>query len=157
MSRIVHIISAIAICAAIAGCGKPKGSGAAITSTVVERESGRVTMETLYGYSGANDKIAFAIFTNISENAVSSVAGSWRGQIVAEEGGKPVLVFQGSPEALEINGTRYNYSDGRVFLASYLKGELTVKQLDLPIKDADGKDEIARLSEQPEVQDFLKK
>ena len=159
MNLISRIIFAIAISATVAGCDKPKGTGAAITSTVVERESGKVTMETLYGYSGENNKIAFVIFTNMkSEDAVSTVAGSWRGQVVIEqESGKPVLVFQGTPEAIEINGTRYGYSDGRVFLASYLNGEFTVNQCDLPIKDADRNDEITRLGEQQEVQDFLKK
>ena len=162
MNLIARIISAIAISAVVAGCDQSEGIGATITSTVVDRESGKVSMETLYGYSTANNKIAFAIFTNIEAAAAVSTVGAgvggWGGQIVMKEGdGKPVLVFQGSPEAIEINGTHYSFSDGRVLLGSYSSGALTVKQLDLPIKDADHSDEIDRLREQREVQDFLKK
>lgn len=162
MNLITRIISAIAISAVVAGCDQPEGAGADITTTVVDRESGKVTMETLYGYSTANNEIAFAIFTNIEAAAAVSTVGAgvggWQGQIVMKQGDeKPVLVFQGSPEAIEINGTHYSFSDGRVFLGSYSAGALTVKQLELPIEDADYRDEITRLREQQEVQDFLKK
>ena len=67
-------IFAIAISAVVAGCDKPKGTEVGRTITFVERSSGRVNMLTLYGYSGASDRIAFAIFTNIkSENAFSLI------------------------------------------------------------------------------------
>ena len=143
----------------LSGCEELGAKGAAITSTVAKTGSKHVSMVTIYGYSGSDEKVAFAIFSNIqTENAISTVSGSWVGQIRTEENNeKPVLVFRGSPQRIEINGTSYSYMNGRAFFALYSNGELTVHQLDLPILDANRKEAIAELTEQETIQAFLRK
>ena len=155
---IKRILVVTSIAAFVAGCDKPEGTGGVITATVVESETGTVTMETLYGYSMSNNRIAFSIFTNIrAEDVVSTIAGSWSGQIVRKEGGEePILVFEALSDGISINGTQYSFENGRIFLALYTDGNFVVQQLDIQIGDADHETEISRLGGLEDIQNFLK-
>ena len=87
---------------------------------------------------------------------MSSVGGSWRGEI-ARRGGNAVLTFEGSAEAIEINGTQFDFSSGRVFLATHSGDIFSVTQVAISLEEAGYEAEIDRLRQHPDIQDALAK
>ena len=119
---------------AFAGCAKPATTGAGATTTIVETEAGKIALATVYGFTVATDQLAFAIFTDLdSEDTVSTVGSSWRGQI-ARRAGNEVLTFEGTSEGIEINGTQFDFSSGRIFIATHSGDIFSVTQVEIPLE-----------------------
>jgi len=117
----------------------------------------------VYGWSGANDRLGFVIFSDQgSPGTIGSASSSWRGSIKPASG--PTVHYDGSSGGISIDGTKididgaeYKFANGRVFLASTEGAKISVRQLDIPISDARYDAEIDRIAELEEVKEFLGK
>jgi hypothetical protein len=65
------------------------------------------------------------------------------------------VTYRATGDGLDINGTQYDYGSGRVFLVSNKDEKITVTQLDVAIGDADYDDEVDRIIEMDQVQEFV--
>ena len=147
----------LAVSLVFAGCDKPIATGAGATTTIVETDAGKVALATVYGFTVATDRLAFAFFTDLDrEDTVSTVGSSWRGQI-ARRAGNEVLTFEGTSEGIEINGTQFDFSSGRIFIATHSGDVFSVTQVEIPLEEAGYEAEIDRLRQRPEIQDALAK
>ena len=136
--------------AAIIGCGNIESGGG--SRSVV---AGGTATVAVYGFSDGK-KLGFVMFTDIpSEGAVGSAGSTWTGQITPEKG--EAVTYQGSASGLDINGSQYNFTNGRVFLVSTTEDTISVRQLNVPIGDAVYDTEIGRIVETEDVQAFLSK
>jgi hypothetical protein len=94
------------------------------------------------------------MFTDVaSEGTVASGGSAWTGSITPKMG--QAVDYKGSANGLEINGSQYNFTNGRVFLVSAKDDNVSVRQLNMPIKDASYASEIDRIVKTEEVQQFL--
>jgi hypothetical protein len=75
------------------------------------------------------------------------------GEIAPPQGKK--VTYRAIDNGLDINGTEYEYGNGRVFLVSNKDDKITVSQVDVAIGDADYDDEVDRIIEMEKVQKFL--
>ena len=114
------------------------------------------------GYSGANDRLGFVIFTDQGSGTIGTASSSWRGSVKPVSGS--TVHYDGSSGGIgidgakiDIEGTEYKFANGRVFLVSIQGDKISVRQLDIPISDAKYEAEIDRISELEEVQEFLSK
>ena len=138
------------ILALIIGCGKFESGGG--SRSVL---AGGTNTEAVYGF-GEGKKLGFVMFTDIpSEGTVASAGSTWTGHIAPKEG--QAVVYKGSADGLDINGTEYKFANGRVFLVSSKDDNISVSQLNFPIKDSIYDAEIDRIAETEEVQEFLSK
>jgi hypothetical protein len=150
-SRLIVLTAFSVILALSGGCGRVRsGSG-----------TGKVTAGTTkttanYGWSGADDRLGFVIFTDLdSPGTIGSVSSSWTGSIESPTG--PTVHHKRTSDGMDINGTEYEFAKGRVFLVSTKEGRISVNQLDIPISDANYEAEVDRIAELEEVQEFLSK
>ena len=117
----------------------------------------------VYGWSGANDRLGFVIFTDQgAPGTIGTASSSWRGSVKPVSG--PTVHYDGSSGGIgidgtkiDIEGTEYKFANGRVFLVSTEGDKISVRQLDIPISDAKYEAEIDRIAELEEVQEFLSK
>jgi len=58
---------------------------------------------------------------------------------------------------MDIDGTEYDFTKGRVFLVSTKEGSVSVRQVDIPIRDVQYDAEIKRIAESEDVREFLSK
>jgi hypothetical protein len=148
MKRTVNAMAVVAILATMVGCGEEKtgGGGRSIVAGATARAS-------VYGIR-AGKELGFVIFTDIpSEGTKVSGGSNWAGRIEPTKG--LTVEYKGTADKREINGTEYEFVNGRVFLVS-TKGEtLSVDQLDVPIDDVRYDAEMDRITELKEVQEFL--
>ena len=115
--------------------------------------AGATTKECVYGIRSGKE-LGFVIFTDLpSEGTRGSAGSSWTGQIQPATG--PTVQYEGEPDGLTINGTRYEFTNGRIFLVTTTGGTVSVKQLNIPIGSAQYKEEIDSISKREEVQKFL--
>jgi hypothetical protein len=143
-----HAFLAAAILTSIIGCGE-FGSGGGTRSV----NAGGISARAVYGYSG-DKKLGFVMFTDVaSEGTVASGGSAWTGSITPKMG--QAVDYKGSANGLEINGSQYNFTNGRVFLVSAKDDNVSVRQLNMPIKDASYASEIDRIVKTEEVQQFL--
>jgi hypothetical protein len=150
MNRRFSLIAGAVILALTVGCGAGSGGG---TRSIV---AGTTSTTAAYGWSGADDQLGFVIFTDIdSQGSIGSASGKWKGYIKPTTG--PAVRYESVSGGLDINGTNYDFANGRVFLASAKEGNISVSQLDIPIGDAKYDAEIDRIGEIEEVQKFLSK
>ena len=141
---------AAAILTSITGCGE-FGSGGGSRSVLAEGNN----TEAVYGF-GEGKKLGFVMFTDIpSEGTVASAGSTWTGHIAPKEG--QAVVYKGSADGLDINGTEYKFANGRVFLVSSKDDNISVSQLNVPIGDASYDSEIDRIAKTADVQAFLSK
>ena len=126
--------------------------------------TGRVRGGTaVFGWSGANDRLGFVIFTDEgAPGTIGTASSSWRGSVKPVSG--PTVHYDGSSGGIgidgtkiDIEGTEYKFANGRVFLVSTEGDKISVRQLDIPISDARYDAEIDRIAELDEVQEFLSK
>jgi len=136
------------------GCGV--GSGGGIGGAVYG-----VGGTAVCGYSGANDRLGFVIFTDQGRGTIGTASSSWRGSLEPVSG--PTVHYDGSSGGIgidgtkiDIEGTEYKFANGRVFLVSTEGDKISVRQLDIPISDARYDAEIDRISELEEVKEFLR-
>ncbi|MEM1443022.1 MAG: hypothetical protein AAGF67_11815 [Verrucomicrobiota bacterium] len=116
-------------------------------------EAGTSPKECVYGIR-SGQKLAFVIFTDLPSEGTSSSAGSsWSGVIGAKEG--TVITYEGDPEGLTLNGDRFEFAAGRVFLVRSTEGNVSTEQLVIPFSDALFEDEIDNVASRDEVQAFL--
>jgi hypothetical protein len=151
MRTVRNTIAIVGVLLCVTGCGQKEKSGAGSRGIA----KGSVAREAVYGIRTGN-KLGFIMFTDIPSLGASSVADSkWTGHIKPEKG--LAVDYKGDTHRLQINGTQYDFDEGRVFLVSTDDGSIAVKQLAIPIDDAGFNDEINRLAETKEVTDFLTK
>lgn len=130
------------------GCGKFQSGGGA--RSIV---AGGTTTEAVYGF-GQGKKLEFVLLTDISsEGATASAGSTWTGRITPRKG--PTVEYQGSARGINVNGSQYDFTNGRVFLVSTKENTISIRQLNSPMKDADYKTEIDRIVKTEEVQTFL--
>ena len=119
--------------------------------------AGTTTKKVNYGWSGADEKLGFVIITDLDNKGTIGSAGAglsgWRGYIKPTTG--PTVRYESISGGLNINGTNYEFANGRVFLASTKEGRVSISQLDIPISDAKYDAEIDRIAELEEVKEFL--
>ena len=137
-----------AILACFAGCnGFQRGGGSRSV------KAGNTNTKAVYGI-GVGLKLEFLIVTDIdSDGTVASAGSTWSGEIAPPQGRK--VTYRATGNGLDINGTQYDYGSGRVFLVSNKDDKITVTQLDVAIGDADYDDEVDRIIEMEQVQEFL--
>ena len=140
------ILPAILVC--VAGCnGFQRGGGSRSV------KAGNTNTKAVYGI-GVGLKLEFLIVTDIdSDGTVASAGSTWAGEIAPPQGKK--VTYRATGDGLDINGTQYDYGSGRVFLVSNKDEKITVTQLDVAIGDADYDDEVDRIIETEQVQQFL--
>ena len=146
------VISAVLVFSS--GCGGGSGGG-------IGGSTGGVGGGTaVCGYSGANERLGFVIFTDQGRGTIGTASSSWRGSVKPVSG--PTVHYDGSSGGIgidgtkiDIEGTEYKFANGRVFLVSIEGDNISVRQLDIPISDARYDAEIDRISELEEVQEFL--
>jgi hypothetical protein len=147
MKRFIGLTALSVILVLGGGCRRRSGGG-----------TGSITAGTMaaYGWSGADDKLGFVIFTDLdSQGTIGSASARWTGYIEPTTG--PTVHYKRTSGGLDINGTNYDFANGRVFLASTTEGKISVSQLDIPISDASYEAELDRIAELEEVQEFLSK
>jgi hypothetical protein len=116
-------------------------------------KAGNTNTKAVYGI-GVGLKLEFLIVTDIdSDGTVASAGSTWAGEIAPPQGKK--VTYRATGDGLDINGTQYDYGSGRVFLVSNKDEKITVTQLDVAIGDADYDDEVDRIIEMDQVQEFL--
>jgi hypothetical protein len=137
-----------AMLACFAGChGFQRGGG---SRTV---KAANTNTKAVYGI-GVGLKLEFLIVTDIdSDGTVASAGSTWTGEIAPPQGRK--VTYRAIPEGLDINGKEYDYGNGRVFLVSNKDDKIAVTQVDVAIGDADYDDEVDRIIEMEQVQEFL--
>lgn len=115
--------------------------------------SGGSTFETVFG-CGEGQKLEFVVFTDItSEGTVSSGGSTWTGKISSKTG--TAVDYEGNSSGLTLNGTHYNFTDGKVFLVSTQQSNVSVTQLKLQIEESTYAKEIDRLAKTEEVKQFF--
>jgi len=130
------------------GCSKLQSGGGARSITV-----GGQACESVYGIRDG-DRLAFIVFTDItSDGTVVSAGSDWSGKIAPSSG--EALAYDGSSEAIQIDGTDYQFENGRVFLVSGGETGYSVTQVDLPLEDTAFRKEIDRITQVDDVQAFL--
>jgi hypothetical protein len=150
MRKIVAGLTAFSVILALtSGCGRSGGGTRSITA-------GTTTTTANYGWSGADGKLGFIIFTDLdSPETIGSATATWTGYIKPPTG--PTIHYKRTSVGMDINGTEYEFVKGRVFLVSTKEGIVSVSQRDIPIGDAQYDAEIDRIAELEEVQEFLNK
>lgn len=146
-----HAFLAAAMLTSTIGCGE-FGSGGGSRSV---NTGGRST-QAVYGYSGDKKlgKLEFVMFTHVASDDTVAIGGSaWTGHINPGKG--QTVKYKGSASGLEINASKYNFTNGRVFLVSPSEDTISVSQLNVPIRDASYASEIDRIMKTEEVQQFL--
>ncbi|MDA9859522.1 hypothetical protein N9D23_15575 [Rubripirellula sp.] len=148
MKSVIGITAFAAILAMSSGCDSGSGSG---TRSITV---GPTTVTAVYGWSGANNKLGFVIFSDLdTPDNVASASAKWAGYIESPAG--LTVHYKHTAGGMDINGTEYKFAKGRVFLVSTKEGSMLVSQLDIPIRDAEYRAEINRIAEREEVQAFL--
>ena len=152
--RIKKPLNLIAICAILlsnTGCQEQLGGGNRSFSV-----DGAPAKTAVYGIRAGN-KLGFIIFTDNTEEGTipDSWIPSWTGEIKPAKG--LGVVYKGSHEGLDINGTAYKFVNGRVFLVSVREDNISVTQLNVSNDDATYDAEIDRIVELEELQEFLRK
>lgn len=128
-----------------AGCGEKLGGGSRTVMT------GTTAKQSVFGIR-AGKKLGFVIFTDLP-SSTASAGSSWSGRIEPEQG--PLVEYQGDTTGLIINGTRYEFAGGRVFLVSTADDKVSAKQVDLPVGYGHFEVEFEAITKRKEVQDFL--
>lgn len=151
--RMKRSLNPIAICAILlsnTGCQEQLGGGNRSFSV-----DGAPAKTAVFGIR-AGSKLGFIIFTDNTEEGTipDSWIPSWTGQIKPAKG--LGVVYKGSNEGLDINGTAYKFANGRVFLVSLREDSISVTQLNVSNDDATYDAEIGRIAELKELQDFLR-
>ena len=156
MKRIIGLTAISVVLVFSSGCGG--GNGAGIGGGVHSVGGGRAVS----GFSGANDRLGFVIFTDQGRGTIGTASSSWRGSVKPVSG--PTVHYDGSSGGIgidgtkiDIEGTEYKFANGRVFLVSIEGDKISVRQLDIPISDANYEAEVDRIAELEEVQEFLSK
>ena len=115
--------------------------------------AGATAKECVYGIRSGKE-LGFVIFTDISSEGTKSTAGStWTGTIQPATGS--TVQYEGDSGGLTINGTRYEFASGRVFLVSTTGGAVSAEQLNIPVGSAQYDAEIDSISKRKEIQEFL--
>lgn len=147
MKTFVNVIAIALILLSIVGCRKEETGGGSRGIVV-----GGIAREAVYGIRDRKE-LGFVMFTDLPSEGTSVSGGStWTGQIKPTEG--LTVSYGGSENGLEIDGTEYKFTDGRVFAVSTKGDTLSVDQLDVPIGGALYDAEIDRIVELKEVQAF---
>ena len=148
--KFIGVASLCLILALSSGCGTSGKSGSGTRSISV----GTTTTTAVYGWSGADDKLGFVIFADLdTPDNVASASAKWTGYIESPTG--TTVHYSHTSGGMDINGTEYRFAQGRVFLVSAKEGSISVRQLDIPIRDAVYDTEIDRIAELETVQEFL--
>jgi len=157
------IIKLAAVCAIFligVGCQEKNTAGGGI-GTFAVGEAVKQSKQAAYGTLGIGDnrKLAFVILTAAPGAGVAShvksqgrlLAGpSWSGLLAA-----PGVEYKADGNGLSIDTDRHEFAKGRVFLVSGKRGNLTVKQLNIPIGDGSYDEELERIKKSEKLMDFL--
>ena len=142
--RVLCMIGALAL---MSGCQEKLGGGTRSIAT------GATAKKCVYGIRSGKE-LGFVIFTDLSGEGTKSSAGStWTGQIQPATG--PAVQYEGDSDGLTINGTRYEFANGRVFLVTTTGSMVSEQQLSVPIGTARFDAEIDSIVKRKEIQNFL--
>jgi len=160
MKTIIKLAAVCAIFLIGAGCQEKNTAGGGV-STFAAGEAVKQSKQAVYGTLGSGDdrKLAFIILADspgagvashvISQGRVLS-GPSWSGLLAA-----PGVEYETDADGLAIDANRHDFAKGRVFLVSGKKGNISVKQLDIPIGEGSYKEELEQLKKSEELKDFL--
>jgi len=140
MKGLLHLLAIWAISMSMAGCQEKRGGGLG---------SGKFSKSYVYGWS--EEQLEFVIFADIE--GIASAGSSWTGYIKSKEG--LTLNYQGDADGVVIDGTRHEFTKGRIFLVATKSGTTVIEQLDLPIQNAHYKEELSAVKQRKEIQDFF--
>ena len=116
-------------------------------------ETGGSPINAVYGTREAG-RLGFIIFSDLTGPETSGSGGFfWKGQVLTEKGRG--FRYQKYHSGLEINGTEYDFTNGRVFFVSDEMERLVISQLNIPLLDAKSDIEIKRLITLKELQKFI--
>ena len=147
-ARLCGLIALLAMTTQL-GCGTFEFKGGGIRSVA----AGSSSYLAVYA-GGGGEKLVFAIFTNVNSIGNTASAGSsWAGAVTRTNGKS--IDYQGDADGIIIDGTTYQYADGRVFLVAAEGDTITVTQLNLPVGESKYDEDFDRLAESDEVKDFL--
>jgi hypothetical protein len=153
MKQELIVLTAFSVILALSsGCGRTNVSGGGTGGIT----AGTTKKTVNYGWSGADGKLGFVIFTDLdSPDTIGTASATWTGCVESPTG--PTVHYKRTSGGMDIDGTEYEFAKGRVFLVSTKEGRISVNQLDIPIGDARYEAEIDRIKELAEVQEFLSK
>jgi hypothetical protein len=145
--RILRVFCTGILVAWTSGCGEQLGGGSRGIA------AGATVKTSVYGIRKGKE-LAFVIFTDLSSAGTKTSGGSaWTGKIQPSTG--PSVEYEGEADGLAINGTRYDFASGRVFLVTATGGTVSAQQLSIPIGSSRYDMEIDSISKRKEIQDFL--
>ena len=151
MKTLATLLSLGTLLLTATGCQEKLGGG--ISSAITDGPP-KASKTYVYGIR-AGHELAFVIFSDIGSDAPgeAQAGSSWTGYIKHNEG--PDIEYTGKPDGIDINGTEYAFTDGRIFLAGTKEGTVSVQQLVVPIGEGHYKEELALLENLEEVRSFL--
>ena len=108
-------------------------------------------MTVLYGL-GSGETLDFVVFAEFATPEATTYSNSTGSGSATHDSGVAVQ-YSASRTGIEINGSSFEYADGRVFVADARTGEVQLEQLDLDRALGAGPldDELARLAASAEV------
>lgn len=144
--RSIGIIAVYTLFFFLAGCQEKLGGG--ISSTA----AGGKSKTFVYGIR-SGQQLAFVIFADTS--GLASAGSSWTGTIKPKEG--TVLEYKGEVDGIEISGSKYDFENGRVFLATTKGEKISIEQLGIPIGEGPYEEELESIQKDEKVRAFLSK
>ena len=150
MKKVLQLLCACGVVTLISACQERENIGGGLRGI----GSGASAKASVYGIRAGHD-LGFVIISDIaSGEATSSAGSSWTGQIDPKSGG-PSVNYEGDPTGITINGTRYEFINGRVFLVTTKGGSVTSRQIDVPFTAGDYEKDLDSLATHKEVEAFL--
>ncbi|MGC6425109.1 MAG: hypothetical protein ACON4O_09010 [Lentimonas sp.] len=146
MNQVRRLLSLVTMCAVatlLNGCLEQRGGG--ISNVTI----GAVSKTYAYGWS--EEELRFIIFSDIG--GVASGGSSWNGYISSKDG--TTVNYRADPDGVDINGTKHNFKNGRVFLVATKSETIIVEQLDIPVGATHYKEELDSIQRRKEIRDFL--
>lgn len=133
----------------LGGCTNRKaGAGGRDT-----RSASGTRLTALYGLK-PEQRLGFLILVNFSTpGAATSASSKWVGSATHADGTS--VAYEASLSGIEIDGTSFDFGEGRVFFAEAGTDAIEVHQLDLEIGKATLDEEIDRIAGSPEIEALL--
>ncbi|RMD79522.1 MAG: hypothetical protein D6820_08150 [Lentisphaerae bacterium] len=141
----------------LSGCSQSRKGGGSSTMVI-----GQQAHTAVYG-TGAQGKLEFVIVTDLPSDGTKvsmsissfplSVFSGWKGSIRTPSG--KTIQFKANNNHLEIDGARYPFNKGRLFLLSGNSGKISVEQLNVPIGNSPREVELEQVAKRDEVQRFF--
>lgn len=147
----VGILAALLVAGGLWFLSGNRKSGAG-GSSAVSASGARLT--ALYGLKPEH-RLGFLILVQFpSPGATTRASSRWVGSATDQSGVS--VEYQASLSDIEINGSTFDFDDGRVFFVQAKSGTLELHQLAAEIRDADHSDEVDRIAKLEEVEKLVR-